>query len=392
MLVKKVIIDKADRLYQMPLDILSSLPSRHGKLLKRPDLIDLGSFNWPVTFASDLTVEPASLAPVGQEKVNQLKEELVGWFAAKHQVKLNSTKEIYVGGSISQLAFALSLANIDYGDLAFVPDLSVPLYRKVIIACGGEPVGYSVSIKNNWRPDFERVGTRLGKVARLLFLNSPHNPTGAELSEKDLANLIWLASRENILVANDAAYQSIPSRLPPSILAVEGAKRVAVEMYSFSYSFGLPHLPFGFAVGNREVIRGLEAACTLMPIHVPELWVDMAMQAIRQYPSEPLKAARAHLSQTSAEAAGLMNLLNLDVSGFATTPFLWARIQSRRNATTAARLLYRRSRVLVAPGTSFGENGQGFLRFSLTAEPHAYTEATARIKRRMSLLKEQEDQ
>ncbi len=53
--------------------------------------------------------------------------------------------------------------------------------------------------KNNWRPDFERINTRMGRVARLLFLNSPHNPTGAELSEKELANLVWLAGKENTL-------------------------------------------------------------------------------------------------------------------------------------------------------------------------------------------------
>lgn len=392
MLIKKVIIDKADRLYQMPLDILSFLPSRQGKLLKRPDLIDLGSFHWPVRFPSDLSVQPSDLHPASSEKIAQLKEELAAWFQAQHHVKLNPGKEIYVGGGISQMAFALALASIDNGDVAFVPDLGVPLYRKVVIACGGEPVGYSVSIKNNWRPDFERIGTRIGKVARLLFLNSPHNPTGAELGEKELANLIWLASRENILVANDAAYQGIPTRLPLSILSVDSAKRVAVELYSFSYNFGLPHLPFGFAAGNREVIHGLEAACTLMPTAIPGFWVDMAIQSVRQYPSEPLKAARTHLSETSGEASSLMKLLNLDVSGFATVPFLWARIQSRRNATTAARLLYRRSRVLVAPGTSFGENGQGFLRFSLTAEPEAYAEATARIKRRMTILKEKDEE
>jgi aminotransferase len=386
-MIKKIVVDKADRLYQMPLDITALIPTRQGKLIRRADAIDLASFRWPLAFNNDYAIEPSGLNPASRERINNLKEELAGWFLEKHQVKLNPEKEIYVGGSISSLAFSLALANLDNGDLAFVPDLGMPLYRKVVVACGGEAVGYSISPKNRWLPDFERINTRMGRVARLLFLNSPHNPTGAELSEKELANLIWLASKENTLIANDAAYQSIPSRLPLSMLSVEGAKRVGIELYSFSYTFGLPSLPFGFAVGNRDAVSGLEAAAGLMRPSIPDYFVELALRNIRQYPSESLKYVRTRLQQTSAEAASLISLLSLDVSGYATVPYLWARIERRRSAATLARLLYRRTRVATIPGTIFGENGQGFLRFSLTTEPGAYEEAAARVKRRASLVR-----
>lgn len=386
-MIKKIVVDKADRLYQMPLDISAYIPSRTDKLIRRPDSVDLASFKWPLSFNADFTIEPTGLNPASPEKLNNLKEELASWFLAKHQVKLVPEKEIFVGGPISTLAFALALANLDNGDLAFVPDLGMPLYRKVVVASGAEAVGYSISPKNNWRPEFERINTRMGRVARLLFLNSPHNPTGAELSEKELANLVWLAGKENTLIANDAAYQSIPSRMPLSLLSVEGAKRVGVEFYSFSYSFGLPALPFGFAVGNRDAISGLVAASSLMKTTIPEYFVDLALRNIRQYPSESLKFVRNRIQQTSAEAASLMSLLSLDVAGYATVPYLWTRIERRRSAATLARMLYRRTRVVSLPGTIFGENGQGFLRFSLTTGPEAYDEAVTRVKKRVSLVR-----
>lgn len=386
-MIKKIVVDKADRLYQMPLDISAYIPTKTDKLIRRPDSVDLASFKWPITFNADFAIEPTGLNPASPEKLNNLKEELAGWFLAKHQVKLVPEKEIFVGGPISTLAFALALANLDNGDLAFVPDLGMPLYRKVVVASGAEAVGYSISPKNNWRPEFERINTRMGRVARLLFLNSPHNPTGAELSEKELANLVWLAGKENTLIANDAAYQSIPSRMPLSLLSVEGAKRVGIELYSFSYSFGLPALPFGFAVGNRDAISGLVAASSLMMTTIPEYFVDLAIRSIRQHPTESLKFVRNRIQQTSAEAASLMSLLSLDVSGYATVPYLWARIERRRSAATLARLLYRRTRVISLPGTIFGENGQGFLRFSLTCGPEAYDEAVTRVKKRVSLVR-----
>ena len=234
-MIKKVIIDKANRLYQMPLDILSFLPSSERKLiLRQADLVDLASFNWPISFTPDQAPTLESLRPATSERLNNLKEEIAGWMAAQHQVKLN-TKEILIGPGISAMVYASSLAYIDHGDLAFVPNLGLPLYRRAVVACGGDAIGYGVSAKQDWKADFSKVSTRVGRVARLLYINSPHNPTGAELNDKELDSLVWTASRENLLVINDAAYHSIPSRLPISLLSIDGAKRVGVEPCSFSY-------------------------------------------------------------------------------------------------------------------------------------------------------------
>jgi LL-diaminopimelate aminotransferase len=391
-MIKKVMIDKANRLYQMPLDIMSYLPSSEHRLSIRhqEDLIDLAAFKWPIHFSSDQIPDQKSFQPASKEKLNTLKEELASWMAANHQVKLNPEKEILIGPGISSMTFAISLAFIDHGDLAFVPNLGLPTFQRAVIASGGDSIGYSVSAKNNWLPDFSKIGTQLGRVARVLFLNSPHNPTGAELSEKALSELIWKASRENLLIVNDAAYQGIPARLPISLLSVEGGKRVGIELYSFSYQFGLPSMPFGFAVGNREALSGLKTALSLMNPQIPEYLVEMAIRAIRQYPNNQLKETRTLIQQTSAEAIGLLNELSLEVSGSPTVPFLWARIEKRRPSTTIARLLYRRGRILVVPGTSFGENGQGFLRFSLTTGRKPYTEALERVKIRLKLLREKD--
>ncbi|MFQ6008568.1 MAG: pyridoxal phosphate-dependent aminotransferase, partial [Candidatus Zixiibacteriota bacterium] len=296
-------------------------------------------------------------------------------------------KEIFIGGSISSLIFTLALAFIDYGDIAFVPELGIPLYRRVTTVCGGEPVGYTVSLKNDWMPDFGRVHTQLGRVARILFLNSPHNPTGAELTEKELTDLVWLAGRENILVVNDAAYAAISGRKHFSLMSVNGGKRVGVEVYSFAYHFGLAAIPFGFVVGNREVINGIRQASQMVSSFVPEYYVDLALIAIRQFPSASLKQARAAIMSNLAEGMKILNALGLEKSGFDSVPFLWAKIERRRQATTVAAQLYRHNRVLVIPGTAFGDTGEGFLRFSAAVPTAFYDAASKRIKKRHKIVK-----
>ena len=393
MLKKKIVIDKANRLYQLPPDILSLVRAERRKsLIKRVDALDLASFLWPVEFDPEATIDTAALRAAPSEKVAQLKEAIADWMASHQQIRINPVKEIFVGGRITNLLFNLALAFIEPGDIAFVPAVGIPTYRKVVAACGGEAVNYGVSPRNDWVPDFERLGTTLGRVARLLFLNSPHNPTGAELNEKEMADLVWTAARENILLVNDAAYQAIPSRPPVSLLSIAGGKQVGIEVYSFSYLFGLPPLPYGFVAGNREVIAALQQAADLTPPYVPDYFVDMALHAIRKFPNESLRRMRNLFSETAAESGALLNKLSLEKVGTGTVPFVWAKIERRSHSGQAARVLYRRSRILAAPGTAFGESGQGFLRFSLTCGPEVYRDAAARIKRKMTLFQTKGDE
>ncbi len=383
MAIKKVIIDKANRLYQLPPEISSFLPSEPKRsLVKKREPLDLATFAWHGNEEEEASLRQSDLEPISPASLNNLKEELAGWFHSYHKVRLDPEKEIFVGGGISQLIHTIALAFVDSGDISFIPELGIPLYRRAVISCGGETVSYTISEKNNWQPDFEKVHTSLGRVASILFLNSPHNPSGAELSEKEFANLIWLASRENIMLVNDAAYASFPSRKHVSLIAVEGGKRVGVEVYSFAYHFGLPSRQFGFLVGNREIIEGVKQASRIIPGFIPEYFAKMAIPAIRRFPAKSLVRFRAQMEESRAEGFKLLNLLQLEKTGLDGVPYLWAKVEQRRQAAAVASLLYRLNRIMVLPGTAFGGNGEGYLRFSLTAAPEVYRAAVERVKRK----------
>ncbi len=386
--VKKVVVEKCNRLYQLAPGLDTILPrERRRPLVRKTVPLDLATFRWPVPAEVDEADWRTFLRPAGRQTLDGLKEELAAWFNSYHGVKLDADKEIFVGGGISQLIYSVALAFVDQGAIAFVPELGIPLYRRVTTACGGEAVGYGISLRDNFQPDFERVGTKLGRIASLLFLNSPHNPTGVELADREMANLVWLAGRENIIVVNDAAYSAVSARRYPSLLAVSGGKRVGVEVYSFAYGFGLPGIPFGFMAGNREVIQSVKIAAQLTPSFVSEYFVSLARQAIRRYPSDQLRAVRSLLASNAGEMAKILGHLNLEKESLDTIPYIWARIERRRQAGTAAALLYRWSRVMALPGTALGDAGEGFLRFSLTAPSEAYRAAADRVRRKHRRVK-----
>jgi len=386
--MKKVIIERANRLYQLPPEIFSFMKTEKApSLIKRTELIDLGSFCWPQHFEDPDLRQVDIFTPASDERIDNLKEELAGWFSNYHGVRVNSRKEIFIGGSITSLLFQLALAFIDNGDIAFVPDIGLPVYRKVTSACGGEPISYQVSLKNNWQPDFEKLNSRLGRVACLLFLNNPHNPTGVILGEKDLEELLWLTGRENIIIVNDAAYQSLDGRKVTSLISIPGGKKGGVEVYSFSYMYGLPAMPFGFVVGNRDVISGLKQSASLIPQRIPDYFIDMAVTAIRQFPSNTLEKIRKDLRKSSIAANQLLDTLAFEKASIDTVPYVWAKVEKRIQSANMARTYYRRYRILCAPGYVFGDNGEGFVRFSLTADSEKYEKAISRIKRKKRLVK-----
>ena len=386
MIKKKVVIEKADRLYQMPPDILSMIRvTDKPSLIRKTDQIDLASFDWPIRFDPDLTLGSDDLGPATEVQLGDLRSALAEWMLATSGVKLKPDKEIFIGAGISSLIFNIGLAYLEAGDIAFVPEVGLPLYRRVVTACGAEPISYPVTQKSGWSPDFDRLSNSLRRVGQILFLNSPHNPTGSELNEKQLTHLITLGTRENVMIVNDAAYQSIRTRRPLSLLSLAGGKNVGVEVGSFSYHFGLPPLPFGFVAGNREVVAALHLTQGLQPTNIPAYYVNLALTAIRQYPNQALKELRTKISAAESEAALLLDKLSLENSSGGTVPFVWAKIERRSQARRAAQILFKRSRLLVAPGTGFGDNGEGYLRFSLTQPAENYSRAISRIKDKISL-------
>ncbi len=388
MLVKKVVIDKADRLYQLPPALSSFLPSKQRLArVKKNELLDLASFVWPISFDATETPSSNSLESADRTQMLKLSEEIANWYMAVHSVRLDPTKDIYIGAGITTLLFQIALSYVDNGDIVFVPELGLPIYRRAVTACGGQTVNYGISPRKGWQPDFERVSSRIGRVARLLFLNSPHNPTGYELSEKELADLCWITGKENIVVINDSAYASLSERKATSLLAVRGGKKIGVEVGSFAYNFGLPSAPYGYVVGNRDVIHGLKQMSLLMPFTMPHAYTELAIDAIRQFPSPTLKQIRRTMIDRSTEATQLLEMIGLERTNIDSTPFVWGKIERRRNSKTVCDQLFRRARVLTMPGNAFGDPGEGFVRISLFAPDGHLSMAHDRLKKKYRLLK-----
>jgi LL-diaminopimelate aminotransferase len=382
-MIKKVVLDKADRLYHFPLDIDDYFPRRTlSTSQRRLPLIDLGHFHWPI---SDENLKPSAdpLKLATPQDLLLLKQTLSSWLEANYSISADPRREIYIGHGIRRIIFDLCLAFVEPGDMVLCPEPGMPAYRRCVIAAGGIPISYLLTEKSDHKPSFKKLSPSLLKTAKIIILNNPHNPLGSILDDISLSELIQIASKNNIFVVNDAAYSCLSWEKYFSLLSIYKGEKVALEIFSFPFTFGLPHTPLGFAVGSSEIVNGLETAGKVAGLFIPKASIEIILNAIKNYPSEELRKAKREIDHSRLAAIQLAEQFGWKVMGCGNSPFVWLRIPGRRQSLTFANTLLRRRGILTLPGTAFGESGEGYLRLSLTAEANDFKAAGERLSRRI---------
>jgi LL-diaminopimelate aminotransferase len=219
-----------------------------------------------------------------------------------------------------------------------------------------------------------------------MFLNNPHNPTGRLLDSTDLTELVRTASRENIFIVNDAAYCSFAEEKYIPLLSIPGGSKVSMELFSFTYCFGLPYIPLGFAVGPPDVINGLNTVSKSAGKFIPKAWIEPILNAISNYPSRQLEDLKKGIEKSRLEAEQLVEKYSWQMVRHKSSPFVWIKIPGRRHASNLAETLLIRKGILALPGNAFGDTGEGYFRLSLTAPPEDFKAAGERLEKRLALI------
>jgi len=286
------------------------------------------------------------------------------WFYNRYGVEVTTDQMVLLIGSKEGLAH-LCWAYIDPGDIALIPDPNYTVPKVQTLLAGGQPYLMPLTIENNFLPDLTAIPTDVAKAAKLLFLNYPHNPTGAIAPLSFFNDAVRFAKEYDLLICNDCAYAEVgyDGYQPPSILQAEGAMDVAIETHSLSKTFNMTGWRIGFAVGNKEGISTLNR----MKSNIDS----------KQFAAISRTAGWALLNASNAETFALYDLrrkrlidglnslgwkLDYPKAGF----FVWIPVPKGYTSMTFAKELLEKAGVLVIPGLGYGENGDGYVRMSLT--------------------------
>ena len=312
----------------------------------------------------------------------KFKEAIARWYMKRFGVKIDPQTEVLVLIGSKEGIANVHYAFVDPGDIVLVPTPGYPVYATATKFAGGLPYLMPLHKNRHFLPDLKLIPDNIAQKAKLMHLNYPNNPTAAVANETFFEEVVHFAKRHNIIVCHDAPYTEIyfDGHKPGSFLQTPRAKEVGVEFHSLSKTFNMTGWRLGFVVGNAEIIKGI--AQIKMNIDSGQF---TAIQETGIYALENFEALTPAIRNTYQERRDIF-VEALRKFGFKATPpsatfYIWSEIPAGQTSGVYAARLLDQCGVVATPGTVFGEAGEGFIRFSLTAPKERLIEAAERIKK-----------
>ncbi len=319
--------------------------------------------------------------PMGKGK-RSFREEIRSFLRVRYDVELDAEEEIQPLIGTKEGIAHLPLAFVEKGDTVLVPEPAYPVYNSGTLFAGGKPYFYSLKESNDFLPDWDNIPEDVLKSAKLMFINYPNNPTGAQADKEFFRKTIDLAKEYEIIIAQDAAYNEIfygDENRPASILELEGAMDTAIEFHSLSKTFSMTGWRIGWACGNRDIIKGLAKVKNNIDSGVFGAVQDAAGRALINYDEISGSHRKTYGERVGVLYEGLKEAgWSLKKTG--ATFYVWARPPAEVSSADAVKKIISEAGIVCTPGSGFGASGEGYVRFAATRDTGRIREALERLK------------
>ncbi|HIE05872.1 MAG TPA: aminotransferase class I/II-fold pyridoxal phosphate-dependent enzyme [bacterium (Candidatus Stahlbacteria)] len=299
--------------------------------------------------------------------MGELREKIGQFMKKRFDVNLDPEGEIMVLIGAKEGITHLFMALCEKGDYGLIPNPSYPTYKTSVIFSEGVPIDLPLTAENDFLPDISGLKPEILNKARMMIINYPNNPTSKAADLGFFKDLIQFCQKWGIYLVHDDAYSEIYEKSPPpSILQVEGAKDIAVEIHSFSKTFSMQGYRIGWICGSRELIRALSIIKTNTDSGVFVPIQKAAIKALSVY-----EDFVPRLRDIYKERRALVNRLLRDFGWQSypsdTTIYVWTRMACKEQDSMRFVInLIKEYGVMIGPGAGYGKYGEGYLRFALT--------------------------
>lgn len=308
----------------------------------------------------------------------ELREAIAAFYQSKFGTVVDATNEILPLMGSKEGIMHISMAFLNPGDEVLIPNPGYPTYTSVTNLVGAVAKYYDLVAEKGWFPDLEALQQQDLSKVKLMWVSYPHMPTGAVADKAQFQQLINFAKKNSILLVNDNPYSFVLNENPISILAIEGTKEVALELNSLSKTFNMAGWRVGMVLGNTAHINAILKVKSNMDSGMFYGIQKGAIAALKSSDSwfqslnEVYNSRRKLMFELAAK-------LNCTYDEKAVGMFVWAKLPkgSPSSEQFVDKVLYDKN-IFIAPGTIFGSNGEGYIRFSLCVTEDKIKEAIGR--------------
>ncbi len=309
----------------------------------------------------------------------ELRNAFADWYNRSYGVTLNPANEILPLIGSKEGILHVSMAFLNPGDGVLVPNPGYPTYSSVSNLVQAEIFPYNLTEENGWEPDFDELEKLPLERIKLMWVNYPHMPTGTPASAELLQKIVEFGRKHSIVIAHDNPYSFILNSTPRSILEIEGAKDVCIEMNSLSKSHNMAGWRVAMLASNPQFIDWILKVKSNVDSGQFKPVMLAAVKALglsNQWYDE----LNAVYSERRIEAEKIMTALGCTFNPDQRGLFLWGKLPANeKSAEEFCDRILHSARVFITPGFIFGSNGEGYVRISLCATVEKLRKAHARI-------------
>ena len=308
----------------------------------------------------------------------ELRKAMANFYKEKYQVDSNPENEILPLMGSKEGIMHISMAFLNEGDGVLIPNPGYPTYTSVTNLLAAKPLFYNLSEENGWQPNFEELEKQDLSKVKIMWVNYPHMPTGTNATLETFEKLIAFGKKHQILIINDNPYSFVLNENPMSILSVEGAKEVALELNSLSKTFNMAGWRVGMLLGKASYINEVLKVKSNMDsgmFYGIQKGAIKALEMSNEWFFEQNKIYEERRNLIWQLADKLDCTYEKDSTGL----FVWAKIpEGKKSEEVTDEILYKKD-IFITPGTVFGSQGEGYIRFSLCVTSEIIKEAISRI-------------
>ena len=334
--------------------------------------------------AQVLTAIQGSLLDVGAHKYQSyqglpaLRNAISNFYKEKFQVVANPVNEVLPLMGSKEGIMHISMAFLNEGDQVLIPNPGYPTYTSVTKLVGAVPLFYNLSAEYNWLPNFEELEGQDLAAVKIMWVNYPNMPTGTSGTLEMFEKLVAFGKKHQILIINDNPYSFVLNDNPISILQVAGAKDIALELNSLSKTFNMAGWRVGMVLGNEDYINEILKVKSNMDSGMFYGIQKGAIQALEL--SDDWFVAQNKIYQERRNLIWqLADKLGTTYDKRTTGLFVWAKIPEGKKSEEVTDAILYENDVFITPGTVFGSQGEGYVRFSLCVPVAVIKEAISRI-------------
>ena len=334
--------------------------------------------------------------PVGG--IPSLKNAIVDKFKNDNGLDYKA-EEIVVGVGGKQCIFNLCLSVLDAGDEVVIPAPYWVSYEDIAVLTGAEAKIISTTIEDNFKITAEQLNTALTEKTKLVFLNSPSNPTGSVYTKEELVQLATVLHKyPNVIIASDDIYEHINlnDQVFNNIVMVDPSlKDRSVILNGVSKAYSMTGWRIGYAAGPTKIIKAmtkLQSQSTSNPSSISQAAAETALRGNNECIAEMVKEFKLRHTYVVENINSINGLSCIPAEGaFYAFPYAQdaidrlfkANVISKNNDIGLCEYLLDKANVAVVPGSAFG--AEGYFRLSFATSMENLVEAISRIKKAVEI-------